>query len=136
VDTRARQCARMRKAKPQFESATPCFLAGTSVKTSTCFSLCLVMFPPSTLTLRRVQRRCDTCNGNHKCSVMCEKSLFCGHVCNNTCHDKAACQPCNRKCDRKCSHSSCPKMCCESVSTMIHSSLQFCLTLSEPFPHH
>ncbi|CAI2182855.1 2804_t:CDS:10, partial [Funneliformis geosporum] len=51
-----------------------------------------------------------------KCKHICNKSLFCGHMCAKNCHEGSACSPCSARCTISCDHSSCDKRCIEPCS--------------------
>lgn len=63
--------------------------------------------------------RCGKCDGKHNCGVLCDRPLFCEHICGQPCHLGHDCIPCRRKCPRRCVHSRCAGGCCEPVSDMV-----------------
>lgn len=36
-----------------------------------------------------------------KCQSVCDKLLFCGHICESNCHERSECPPCVNNCPRK-----------------------------------
>jgi hypothetical protein len=48
-----------------------------------------------------------------ECKHVCEKSLFCGHICKQYCHhhEENECPPCEDKCTVLCKHTTCNKSC-------------------------
>jgi hypothetical protein len=53
---------------------------------------------------------CGHCQENHQCNRKCERTLFCGHMCERSCHS-GDCLPCDKPCVVRCVHSKCPKLC-------------------------
>ncbi|CAG8486394.1 199_t:CDS:10, partial [Diversispora eburnea] len=48
---------------------------------------------------------------HEKCKQICEKNLFCGHLCEEFCHLNKDCPGCKKKCNVNCKHSVCDKPC-------------------------
>lgn len=67
------------------------------------------------------KNRCGECDGNHECNSVCERTLFCAHVCGRKCHSPGDCWPCEKPCVVSCSHSRCPKKCKKVVRARYHS---------------
>ncbi|CAG8617267.1 5461_t:CDS:10, partial [Diversispora eburnea] len=51
-----------------------------------------------------------------KCKQICEKNLFCGHSCEESCHLNKVCPGCKKKCNVNCKHSVCNKACSHPCS--------------------
>jgi hypothetical protein len=64
-------------------------------------------------------KECGQCDGGHLCSRVCERKMFCGHICGQSCHVGQDCPPCKNTCAVTCTHSSCPKRCNVPVSIPI-----------------
>ena len=49
------------------------------------------------------------------CSRVCERTLHCGHLCGQKCHEEGGvpCPPCRQLCPVKCCHSKCGRSCSE-----------------------
>ena len=62
------------------------------------------------------EKSCGQCDGEHSCGMTCERKTFCGHICNQPCHQGKDCPPCKRPCEVTCCHSSCAKRCNVPVS--------------------
>ncbi|PKC62918.1 P-loop containing nucleoside triphosphate hydrolase protein, partial [Rhizophagus irregularis] len=52
-------------------------------------------------------------NQHGKCKHICERLLFCGHICKQYCHEGNDCPPCENKCTVSCEHAACNKNCAE-----------------------
>ncbi|GES78947.1 P-loop containing nucleoside triphosphate hydrolase protein [Rhizophagus clarus] len=50
-------------------------------------------------------------NVHGSCRKVCERGLFCGHRCEEVCHEGRNCNPCAAKCTVSCSHSTCKLEC-------------------------
>ncbi|RHZ73529.1 hypothetical protein Glove_230g154 [Diversispora epigaea] len=48
---------------------------------------------------------------HEKCKQICQKNLFCGHSCEESCHLNKDCPDCKKKCNVNCKHSTCTKAC-------------------------
>jgi hypothetical protein len=83
------------------------------------------------ITLFSSTYRCSNCKDeNHSCRKLCERTLFCGHVCNRPCHDSDPCEPCKRVCRAKCRHSRCGLRCSEPVR--LHFQAHQCMKINPP----
>jgi hypothetical protein len=61
---------------------------------------------------------CGQCQEMHICKRICERKLFCGHLCDRSCHS-GDCQPCDKPCVVRCAHSTCPKLCQDVCSSCV-----------------
>ncbi|RGB25652.1 hypothetical protein C1646_771434 [Rhizophagus diaphanus] len=54
-------------------------------------------------------------NQHGECKHICERLLFCGHVCKQYCHmhEEDDCPPCENECTVSCEHATCNKNCAE-----------------------
>ncbi len=52
-------------------------------------------------------------NNHGTCKHICNKILFCGHICKRYCHEGESCLPCKNKCSMSCEHTSCKLVCPE-----------------------
>ncbi|CAG8609789.1 6792_t:CDS:10, partial [Diversispora eburnea] len=53
---------------------------------------------------------------HEKCKQICEKILFCGHSCEESCHLNKDCPGCKKECNVNCKHSVCNKPCSHPCS--------------------
>ncbi|CAG8617771.1 554_t:CDS:10, partial [Funneliformis mosseae] len=64
---------------------------------------------------------------NHgNCKHICNRLLFCEHICNTYCHEGKACPPCKNKCTVSCMHTSCDKECLEPCAVCAEKCLWKC----------
>ncbi|PKC17959.1 P-loop containing nucleoside triphosphate hydrolase protein [Rhizophagus irregularis] len=56
-------------------------------------------------------------NKHGYCRKKCERNLFCGHKCEEVCHEGKNCMPCTAKCTVSCSHSTCKLECFKPCSS-------------------
>ncbi|RHZ48435.1 hypothetical protein Glove_551g8 [Diversispora epigaea] len=60
----------------------------------------------------RLDNNGHTARTHHeKCTQICEKNLFCGHSCEESCHLNKDCPGCKKKCNVNCNHSVCDRAC-------------------------
>ncbi|GES93124.1 P-loop containing nucleoside triphosphate hydrolase protein [Rhizophagus clarus] len=61
-----------------------------------------------------------------KCLTVCDRLLFCGHICKSYCHEGSDCPPCKNKCTVICKHTSCHKPCLEPCAVCAEKCLWEC----------
>ncbi|GBC02767.1 hypothetical protein RclHR1_04800007 [Rhizophagus clarus] len=63
-----------------------------------------------------------------KCKRICEKLLFCGHICKQHCHRHEGndCPPCENRCSVSCEHATCNKNCIEPCAVCAEKCLWKC----------
>ncbi|CAB4384074.1 unnamed protein product [Rhizophagus irregularis] len=62
-----------------------------------------------------------------KCQNVCDRLLFCGHICKSSCHEGNECPPCKNNCTVICKHTSCHKPCLEPCAVCAEKCLWECI---------
>jgi hypothetical protein len=61
-----------------------------------------------------------------KCKHICNRTLFCEHICKQYCHEGNECPPCESKCTVLCEHTACVESCSEPCTVCAEKCLWEC----------
>ncbi|PKK69466.1 hypothetical protein RhiirC2_661403 [Rhizophagus irregularis] len=87
------------------------------------------ILPENSKNESKVENRNELERNQHgECKHICERLLFCGHICKQYCHmhEENDCPPCENKCTVSCEHATCNKNCAEPCDVCAEKCLWKC----------